>query len=126
MTEEKQLVCPVKKPQPSTASKCPVNHNKSNSSNITTAAATEPPDTVDHFMKRNAPHYASKVIEKPDSTDIHDMIPGEAIPATGRGNSESGEQWLNPSANQLYHSLKRKSKVCVSILFNYLKFFEIS
>ena len=105
--------CPMHKkevpPTPPQASACPVNHNKPNNASST---EQEPPDTVDHFMIRNAPHYASKVIENKDSTDPHDIIPGDAIPATGRGNSESGQDWLNPSANQLYHSLKRKSKVC--------------
>ncbi len=39
-----------------------------------------------------------------------DMIPEEFIPASGRGNSDDGKKWLNPSANQLYRALKRKNK----------------
>jgi cytochrome c heme-lyase len=46
-----------------------------------------------------------------DPTDIlGEYIPDSAIPAAGRGNSEDGRKWLNPSANQLYRALKRKNK----------------
>ena len=103
--------CPVKKPQTSSVSKCPVNHKQMQSNKKNNTDSREPPDTVDHFMIRNAPHSATKVIEKTDSKDPHDMIPGMSIPATGRGNSESGDNWLNPSANQLYNALQRKDKV---------------
>ena len=37
-------------------------------------------------------------------------IPDSVIPASGRGNSEDGKKWQNPSANQLYRALKRKNK----------------
>ena len=81
---------------------CPVNHSKYQNSD-------EPPDTdTDHTISHF--HSIAKVI-KPENTDNpHDIIPGIEIPATGRGNSESGEEWLNPSANQLYRSLARKDK----------------
>jgi bisphosphoglycerate-independent phosphoglycerate mutase (AlkP superfamily) len=32
------------------------------------------------------------------------------LAAAGRGNSEDGQHWLNPSAGQLYRSMKRKDK----------------
>lgn len=35
--------------------------------------------------------------------------PGK-IPATGRGNSSSGEHWLNPTDNQLLRACQRKGK----------------
>ena len=37
-------------------------------------------------------------------------VPANSIPAAGRGNSEDGKAWLNPSANQLYRALMRKEK----------------
>jgi len=45
-----------------------------------------------------------------DESEEYKAIPGESIPATGRGNSNDGSGWLNPSAGQLYRSLKRKNK----------------
>lgn len=42
--------------------------------------------------------------------DPLDVVPESAIPAAGRGNSDSGREWLNPSPNQLYRALKRKNK----------------
>jgi cytochrome c heme-lyase len=42
----------------------------------------------------------------PEGENIH----GAAIPAAGRGNSEDGQHWLNPSANQLFRALHRKGK----------------
>jgi len=45
-----------------------------------------------------------------DEADEYKSIPGVSIPATGRGNSDDGKGWLNPSAGQLYRSLKRKNK----------------
>jgi len=39
-----------------------------------------------------------------------DDIPGMHIPASGRGNSEDGKSWVNPSSNQLFRALKRKNK----------------
>ena len=38
------------------------------------------------------------------------MVPASAIPSTGRGNSEDGQEWLNPSPYQLHRALKRKGK----------------
>ena len=83
---------------------CPINHASSSSSNVNEPPDTKRDHTISHF------HNMAKVIKKENSTDIHDVIPGMEIPSTGRGNSESGKEWLNPSANQLYHALKRKNK----------------
>lgn len=44
------------------------------------------------------------------SADPNDAVPETAIPASGRGNSEHGTSWLNPSPNQLYRALMRKDK----------------
>ncbi len=38
------------------------------------------------------------------------MIPSSTIPASGRGNSEDGKAWLNPSASQLYRAMQRRDK----------------
>eukprot|EP00455_Lapot_gusevi_P041702 TRINITY_DN486_c0_g1_i2.p1 TRINITY_DN486_c0_g1~~TRINITY_DN486_c0_g1_i2.p1 ORF type:complete len:223 (-),score=36.69 TRINITY_DN486_c0_g1_i2:36-704(-) len=55
----------------------------------------------------------------PDSevkTKNNDQLPNicpahwHKIPSTGRGNSEDGEAWENPSPRQLYSALKRKNK----------------
>eukprot|EP01084_Bolivina_argentea_P119226 211422_1 len=81
---------------------CPVDHSKYNQMN-------EPPDTaIDHRISHF--HSMAKVIKDETSNNPHDIVPGIEIPSTGRGNSESGQEWLNPSANQLYRSLKRKNK----------------
>lgn len=72
----------------------------------------EPPnEEVDHVVKsftKMAGHLAK--VEIKDNEDPHDKILGSTIPATGRGNSDQGEEWLNPSANQLYRALKRNDK----------------
>ena len=93
-------VCPVdfskykqRSKEPASGGVCPVD---------------EPPDTKDIALSHF--HNMAKVIKKEDSHSPHDIIPGMEIPATGRGNSEDGQEWLNPSANQLYRSLKRKNK----------------
>jgi len=39
-----------------------------------------------------------------------EKVPDSAIPAAGRGNSEDGHNWLNPSPNQLFRALARKQK----------------
>ena len=80
---------------------CPVDHSKYKSND-------EPPDTAtDHTISHF--HSMAKVVRR-DSENPHDIVPGMEIPATGRGNSESGQEWLNPSANQLYRALERKNK----------------
>eukprot|EP01083_Nonionella_stella_P005162 14985_1 len=90
------LASPEEAPQ----SVCPVDHSR---------YTNEPPDTpMDHTISHF--HSMAKVIKPQNSNDPHDIIPGLEIPATGRGNSDSGKQWLNPSANQLFRSLERKDK----------------
>lgn len=46
----------------------------------------------------------------PGLTAEGEEVPPNSIPAAGRGNSEDGKSWLNPSANQLYRALMRKDK----------------
>eukprot|EP00730_Choanoeca_flexa_P016306 TRINITY_DN7671_c0_g2_i2.p1 TRINITY_DN7671_c0_g2~~TRINITY_DN7671_c0_g2_i2.p1 ORF type:complete len:224 (+),score=43.33 TRINITY_DN7671_c0_g2_i2:55-726(+) len=83
--------------------KCPVPHSKRQQM----AQRDEPPDTADRPL--NLDHMNAK-IEAPNSDDPMDMVPGSVIPASGRGNSDDGKQWLNPSANQLFRALKRRDK----------------
>ncbi len=75
----------------------------------------EIPDTPDRPLRLDeggsaGGHASAKVEVKPDSADPKDHIPASVIPASGRGNSDDGHLWLNPSANQLYRALKRKDK----------------
>ncbi|ETO02116.1 hypothetical protein RFI_35321 [Reticulomyxa filosa] len=70
-----------------------------------TSLSSEPPDTSDHVC----PHSKAKVIRTKGPT-TNDTVPEGEIPSTGRGNSEDGQAWLNPSANQLYHALSRRNK----------------
>ncbi|EGD74907.1 hypothetical protein PTSG_07135 [Salpingoeca rosetta] len=68
---------------------------------------TEPPDTPDRPI--NLDHAAVKV-EVKESDHPYDQVPDSVIPAAGRGNSDDGKAWLNPSAHQLFRALKRKDK----------------
>jgi len=70
-------------------------------------------EDVDHVitlktMKKMA-HQMAKV-DKTSSEDPMEQVLGSSIPSTGRGNSEDGQEWLNPSANQLYRALERNDK----------------
>ena len=47
---------------------------------------------------------------KPQLVPPGEYVPHNTIPATGRGNSEDGSAWLNPSASQLYRAMKRRDK----------------
>lgn len=71
-------------------------------------AANEPPDTSDHPLKAFACQKKVEQVENP--VDEKDKVSAKMIPANGRGNSEDGQHWLNPSANQLYRALKRNNK----------------
>jgi hypothetical protein len=71
----------------SKAGGCPVNHGKGSAAATTTAAA------------------AAAAPAGP-----MDEVPDVRIPSSGRGNSDDGKAWVNPSANQLYRALKRKQK----------------
>jgi len=64
---------------------------------------------VDHPFFRKGNHGLTP-IERKDSGDPLDEVPPNFIPASGRGNSEDGKAWLNPSANQLFRALTRKDK----------------
>lgn len=44
------------------------------------------------------------------TTPFLDRVPLNSVPAAGRGNSDDGREWLNPSANQIYRACKRKGK----------------
>eukprot|EP00053_Salpingoeca_punica_P008307 m.74905 g.74905 ORF g.74905 m.74905 type:complete len:240 (+) comp14544_c0_seq2:133-852(+) len=74
------------------------------------SASKEPKDTPDKPLFGGIPCQRAKVEVKPGSADPHDAIPESTIPASGRGNSDDGKTWLNPSANQLFRALKRKDK----------------
>ncbi|MES1922018.1 hypothetical protein MHBO_003536 [Bonamia ostreae] len=63
--------------------------------------------------------HRSDSVEKLDlsPTEISDLflpenniVPVDTIPAAGSGNSPDGEEWLNPSGNQLIRSCNRKQK----------------
>lgn len=75
---------------------CPMaSHNKK--------SADEPGDEPDHFVPAIDP-------TQPKIMEIGDEQPGTPIPSSGRGNSDDGTHWVNPSANQLFRALKRKNK----------------
>jgi cytochrome c heme-lyase len=61
----------------------------------------EPPDAQDTEMKGPI---------APPALAAGDQVPGEPIPSSGRGNSDDGKSWENPSANQLFRALHRKQK----------------
>jgi cytochrome c heme-lyase len=56
----------------------------------------KPADGVDQELAKSIPH--------------GDVVPGIAIPSSGRGNSADGSSWLNPTASQLFRSSRRKDK----------------
>lgn len=65
----------------------------------------EPPDTKDRPVSCTNP------IEKHSyRNDDEDVRHPSMVPAAGRGNSEDGKMWINPSANQLLHACQRKDK----------------
>jgi len=80
---------------------------------------TEPRDAADkpvdpNLAARAEAEYSKHraAIEKltPEEQKVYDQVPSSTIPAKGTGNSEDGQRWLNPSANQLYRSFMRKDK----------------
>lgn len=77
-------------------------------------STSEPPDAPDKPLMnvtriQGRPCQAAKVVPT-NSTDPLEIVPKTAIPAAGRGNSEDGDKWLNPSASQLFRALQRKNK----------------
>ena len=66
------------------------------------AAAAEPVDGPDHFVPA--------VTGEAEIKEPGDIAPGMRIPSSGRGNSDDGLAWENPSSNQLFRALHRKNK----------------
>eukprot|EP00054_Salpingoeca_dolichothecata_P000934 m.17948 g.17948 ORF g.17948 m.17948 type:complete len:224 (-) comp11550_c0_seq1:239-910(-) len=91
--------------QEETQSVCPVPHNKRKGY----LGFSEPPDTPDRPLQ-GIPCQRAKVVKNESPEDVNDIVPPSTIPAAGRGNSDDGKEWLNPSANQLFRALKRKDK----------------
>jgi cytochrome c heme-lyase len=103
-------VCPVPKERKSTSNDskvCPVK--------------TEPADTPDREISvRNillGAHSGSSHSRYESKQSTDDLLPSEGerdrdgkIPAAGRGNDETGKNWVNPSANSLFRALARKNK----------------
>lgn len=70
----------------------------------------EPPDTPDRPLQGFIGNHNTKVVVSDETEDPGEVVPSSAIPSTGRGNSEDGQSWLNPSPYQLHRSLQRKGK----------------
>lgn len=94
-----------------------ISSSSSTSTTNNNKVLTEPPDTKDRVINplasaKGCPvsHQMPIVTQTPESSDPKDAVPPIAIPAAGRGNSEDGHHWLNPSANQLFRALRRKDK----------------
>ncbi len=71
----------------------------------------EVPDTAERELKlpsMTGAHHNVKVERA--AGEAGDFVPDSTIPAAGRGNSDDGKNWLNPSANQLFRALARKNK----------------
>ena len=115
--------CPVDHTKtPSPPKGCPVDHTKHASSTPTPTpapvASPEPADTPDRSLSLPTSHSSDAYIsanghnnlDSIESNDPADQIPGTKIPASGRGNSDDGASWVNPSANQLYRALRRREK----------------
>lgn len=45
-----------------------------------------------------------------DSKYLSNTPPASTIPATGRGNSDDGKHWMNPSSGELYRAMQRNNK----------------
>src|SRR5689334_5547575 len=82
-------------------SRCPLGHDRKGAP---APERTEPADTPDR------PVAHAKKVEPVVSSDPLDMVPDVAIPATGRGNSDDGSRWLNPSPRQLANALHNRGK----------------
>jgi cytochrome c heme-lyase len=106
-------VCPVAHDKVPKKSVCPVATGGGHSSSFLSHMNHEPADEPERRRKlttqiqHSRPEYAN-----PDSPDFDpdEIVPAHRIPATGRGNSEDGKEWLNPSGGQLFRALKRKNK----------------
>ena len=66
----------------------------------------EPPDTAERPVScSNAILHAAHA-----QLQEEDVRHPSRVPAAGRGNSEDGTHWMNPSASQLFHACQRKQK----------------
>ena len=94
---------------------CPVAHG----GNTPAAGQREPPTS----NTQHAAAASSSTASSSPSSSYHlpppashnlplegEFVPSNSIPAAGRGNSDDGREWLNPSANQLFRALARKEK----------------
>ncbi|EDQ85657.1 uncharacterized protein MONBRDRAFT_38782 [Monosiga brevicollis MX1] len=84
-------------------SKCPVIHKQPSQQ-----SREEPPDTPDRPLELGT--HTSATVRRVESNNPLEVVPASEIPAAGRGNSDDGQSWLNPSANQLFRALRRKDK----------------
>ncbi len=66
-------------------------------------------DRYVHPFERSATKLRTSKEEFPN-IDNPDEVPGGRIPSTGRGNSEDGSEWLNPTPAELFRALRRKDK----------------
>lgn len=66
----------------------------------------EPPDTPDRPVSCTNPIITNTA----NDSNEEDLRHPSVVPAAGRGNSDDGSSWINPSANQLLNACKRKNK----------------
>eukprot|EP00051_Salpingoeca_urceolata_P031441 m.11585 g.11585 ORF g.11585 m.11585 type:complete len:229 (+) comp4052_c0_seq1:266-952(+) len=87
---------------------CPVGYGKRSSDNSTSAASgrNEPADTADRPLGDISKAHVQEV----KSDDPGDVVPPTVIPATGRGNSNDGKTWVQPTPNQLDRATRRRDK----------------
>eukprot|EP01083_Nonionella_stella_P026202 72108_1 len=75
--------------------------------------STEPPDTPERSVfdaHSNVPSTCMKPVDPDTSDPATDWRHPGWIPAAGRGNSDGGTAWVNPSAAQLQRACRRKGK----------------
>jgi len=92
--------------------------SKRSSAEIVTAGthgSFEPRDTdQERYVAPYDPEKAKAAEEEAQGSfkGIHNahVIPGGRIPATGRGNSSDGADWVNPTPAELFRALRRKNK----------------
>lgn len=130
-TEAPAAVCPVKHTVPTTTEGvCPVKHDGEQSGGFLSVLPKpkQPSGQASHGYGL----FADKLIDGPAEGDDRyvdpnqedpyvsseslvnipypDEIPGGRIPATGRGNSVDGSDWVNPTPSELFRALRRKQK----------------
>ena len=77
----------------------------------------EPPDTQDiPIIITSSQQCIHHPIHDDHYDDDNDIRHPSKVPAAGRGNSQDGKYWINPSANQLLNACKRKNK---QLIFNH-------